>query len=499
MSYHFTRRGFLKGTAVAAGVIVLSGTFKTNAYAANSKLDVAIVGVGGQGGAGHGFMKSENCVAMCDADEARMGKLDIAGAKKYTDWLKMFDAHPKMNMFWVATPDHTHFPVAYMAVTMGMGCYCEKPLVHDVWEARILAEATKKMKVPTQMGNQGHAGQGIRRMVEWIQAGAIGDVKEVHTWTNRPIWPQGIAQRPVGGPAPANVNWEAWIGTAPMRPYDKAYHPFNWRGWYDFGTGAIGDMACHTWDGVWWSMDAKFPLTAECTQAESRNSETYPNKQILKWTFGPSTEGFKRPGFVAYWYEKLKPPVPEELSAGGGGGGGSGKGRGGGGLPGSGSLFIGTKGKMLASGDYCDSAPLIPQSAMDDFKTHMPPQMPRSIGHAQELIEACRGNQPWDYPKSNFTYAGPMVEAMMLGNLAMRLDKKLEWDPVEMKCKGVPEADILIHKEYRKGFWELPASVTPANPVGVAAKTYAATSPAAAPTGTTAPATRPTSTRDGAK
>jgi hypothetical protein len=178
MSYHFTRRGFLKGTAVAAGVIVLSGTFKTNAYAANSKLDVAIVGVGGQGGAGHGFMKSENCVAMCDADEARMGKLDIAGAKKYTDWRKMFDAHPKMNMVWVATPDHTHFPVAYMAVTMGMGCYCEKPLVHDVWEARILAEATKKMKVPTQMGNQGHAGQGIRRMVEWIQAGAIGDVKE---------------------------------------------------------------------------------------------------------------------------------------------------------------------------------------------------------------------------------------------------------------------------------------------------------------------------------
>jgi predicted dehydrogenase len=442
MSPKVTRRGFIKGAAAVAGLTVLGGPFRTSAYAANAKLNIALVGVGGQAGAGHASAMAENCVAMCDADPSRWTKLASArpNTPTYTDWRKMYDAHKDINVVYVATPDHTHFPASYTAVMRGWGVYCEKPLTHGIWEARTLADAVREKKVPTQMGNQGHSGGGIRRIVEWIRAGAIGDVVETHTWTGRPSWPQGMGRPADTPPVPEGLDWDAWIGVAPMRPYNPAYHPFKWRGYYDFGCGAIGDMGCHTWDGVWWSLDPKFPLTAECIKAESRNDETYPRRMIVKWTFGPSADG-KRPGFSSFWYEGgLKPDTPEEITADGGK------------MPGSGSLFIGTKGKLLSQGDYCDSARLIPNSAMEEFKTHLPPQMPKSIGHREELLAACRGDKPWDYPLSNFTYAGPLVEALNLANLSMRLDKKLEWDPVNLKCKGLPEADPYIRRAYRKGW-----------------------------------------------
>ncbi|MBE3134537.1 MAG: Gfo/Idh/MocA family oxidoreductase, partial [Acidobacteria bacterium] len=438
MSYGISRRGFLKGTAVAAGLTLLSDPLSVRAYAQNRKLNVALIGVGGQGGAGHGMASGETVVAMCDAEEGRMA--DFAKkhtqAKTYTDWRRLYDAHKNLNLVLVATPDHTHFPAAYMAITRGAGCYCEKPLTHSIWEARMLAEATRKHKVPTQMGNQGHAGQGNRRVVEWVRAGAIGTIKEVHTWTNRPVWPQGKLGPFKTAEAPKNLNWDAWLGVAPAKPYfvedngSSPVHPFKWRGFFDYGCGAVGDMGCHTWDSVWWAMDPKFALSCEPVKIVDMGTATFPRQMVVKWQFGPSADG-KRPAFTAYWYEGgLRPDVPEELKA-------DGKNE----LPGSGSLFLGDKGKLLVEGDYGDSPRLIPNSRMEEFKTgemKKIERIPNSIGHREELLAACRGEQPWDYPKSNFTYAGPLVEAMNLANVAARLGKKVTWDPKGLKCPNAP-------------------------------------------------------------
>ena len=470
MASRISRRDLLKGAVAGAGIIILSDAASLTAYAQNKKLNVALIGVGGQGGAGHGMASGENVVAMCDAEEGRMA--DFAKkqpqAKTYTDWRKLYDNHKDLNLVLVATPDHTHFPAAYSAVVRGAGCYCEKPLTHSIWEARTLAEATKKHKVPTQMGNQGHAGDGNRRVVEWVRAGVIGEIKEVHTWTNRAgsVWPQGKLGPFKEGKAPANVNWDAWLGVAPMRPYivndkgESPVHPWKWRGWFDYGCGAIGDMGCHTWDSVWWSMDPRTPLSCEAIKVVELGTETFPRQMIAKWEFGPSAPDspFKRPAFTAYWYESgLKPEVPDEFlndptrqdpnnpnkKPG---------------LPGSGSIFIGTKGKILVEGDYGDSPKLIPAARMEEFKSGEMKnieRIPRSIGHREELLAACRGEQPWDYPKSNFTYAGPLVEAMNLANVAVRLGAKVRWDTKTLKCPGTPNADVLIRRPYRKAFWDV--------------------------------------------
>jgi predicted dehydrogenase len=455
MSHRVSRRGLLKGAAAAGGLLVLTGTFKTRAYAANAKLDIAYIGVGGQAHAGYGMSDGQNVVAMCDADEGRMVDLipKHPESKTYTDWRKIYDNHKNLNLVHVATPDHTHFPAAFSAVTRGYPCYCEKPLTHSIWEARTLAQETAKKKVPTQMGNMGHANENIRRIVEWVRAGVIGDIKETHTWTNRPggIWPQGKLGPFKEATPPAKMNWDAWIGVAPMKPYfvnDKGecpVHPGKWRGWFDYGCGAVGDMGCHTWDCVWWSLDPKAPLTAEPVKVVELGTDTFPLQMIVKWTFGPSADG-KRPAFTAYWYEGgLKPTAPEELD--------SGKG-----LGGSGSIFIGTKGKLITEGDYSENPRLLPVARMEEFKKNEMPKIekiPKSPGHREELMKAIRGEAAWDSPMSNFTYGGPLVEAMGLANVAVRLGKKVAWDPKELKCPATPEADPLIKREYRKGFWSL--------------------------------------------
>ena len=466
MSSRVTRRGFLKGTAAGAGLVILSNSLSVPAYAQNNKLNVALVGVGGQAGAGHGMASAENVVAMCDPAEDRMA--DFAKkqpqAKTYTDWRKIFDNHKDLNLVQVATPDHTHFPAAYSAVIRGAAVYCEKPLTHSVWEARMLAEAVKKHKVATQMGNQGHAGRGIRFVVEWVNAGVIGDVKEVHTWTNRPIWPQGKMGPFKEVQPPANFNWDAWLGVAPQRPYfvrdandpkSSPVHPFAWRGWFDYGCGAIGDMGCHTWDNVWWSMGADAPLSAEPIKVVDLGTDTFPKQMIVKWEFAAKE---KKPAWTAFWYEGgLKPEVPDEMkddparqkkagdptSVQ---------------LGGSGNLFIGTKGKIYVEGDYSDSPNLIPSSRMNEFKAGEMKnitRIPDSIGHREELIKAAHGQQPWDYPKSNFTYAGPLVEAMNLANVAVRVGEKVTWDAKNLKCPGCPKADAIVKREYRKGWWNI--------------------------------------------
>jgi len=462
MSHRVNRRDFLKGASVGAGVLVLTGAFRTSAYAANAKLNVALIGVGGQAAAGHRMAAAENVVAMCDADADRMTA--FAGqqpqAKTYTDWRKLYDNHKDLNMVFVAVPDHTHFPASYSAVVRGAACYCEKPLTHSVWEARKLAELTREKKVPTQMGNQGHANEQIRRIVEWVRSGVIGEIKEVHTWTNRPgrYWTQGRIGPFKSAAAPANLNWDAWLGVGPKREYlvdaagKSALQPIIWRGWFDYGCGAIGDMGCHTWDCVWWSLDPVAPLTIEPIKVVELGTDTFPKQMMVKWEFGPSADG-KRPAFTAYWYEGgLKPEVPDEIKNDPA-------------LPankrdigGSGSIFIGTKGKIITEGDISENPRLIPTARMNEFKTNEFPKIEKiakSPGHREELLMAARGEQPWDFPKSNFTYAGPLVEAMQLANAAARLGKKLTWDPKNLKCPSTPEADALIRPAYRKEFWDI--------------------------------------------
>ena len=484
MSDRMTRRGLLKGAAAGAGLIVLAGPWSARTYAQNGKVRFANVGVGGRGGSHLGWASAEELVAVCDADRGTVEKVagQHAGAKKFDDWRKLFDEMAqKIDAVVCATPDHTHFPVAYTAVKLGKHCYCEKPLTHGIWEARTLAELVKQKKVGSQMGNQHHANEGNRRVVEWVRAGVIGDVKEVHTWTNRPIWPQGRIGPFKEAPVPDTLNWDSWIGVAPMRPYfvdekgESPVHRFKWRGWFDYGCGAVGDMGCHTWDCVWWSMDPRFPLSAEPIKVVDLGTETFPKQMIVKWEFGPSAADspLKRPGFVAFWYEGgLKPEVPEEMKNDPGptdapapqaaqpkaakGKKRGGEASGGKGLPGSGSLFIGTKGKLLVEGDYGNSPRLIPTAKMEEFKKGQMQtieKIEKSPGHQAEFVMACKGEKPWDFPKSNFTYGGPLVEAMLLGNIVARLGKKVKWDPVAMKCPGAPEADPVIKREYRKGWW----------------------------------------------
>jgi predicted dehydrogenase len=314
-----------------------------------------------------------------------------------------------------------------------------------------MAELAKKKKVATQMGNQGHANQGNRRVVEWIRAGVIGDVKEVHTWTNRPVWPQGYAELPPKEEDPKKVlkadAWDCWIGGAPYRDQRKHMHAFDWRGWLDYGTGTIGDMGCHTWDCVWWSLDPKAPLSAEVIAVEGKNTITHPQSVHYKWEFGPNDW---RPGFTAHWYSKnWKPPLPDEIKNDPD-------------LPdkqkqlkGSGSIFVGTKGKLFVEGDYGNSPRLIPVKAMEEFKqSGMPEKIPASPGHHDEFLLAATGEKPWDYPKSNFMYGGPLVEAMLLGIVALQAGMKVEWDPKNLKVTNCPKANEFVQREYRKG-WEL--------------------------------------------
>ena len=339
-----SRRDFIKGSMGAAAFMVVPNSVLGRSHghvAPSDKMNIAGIGVGGMGRRNLHNMNTENIVALCDVDWKYANKTfeDYPNAKRYKDWRKMFDEMGKeIDGILVATPDHTHACVAAHAITMGKHTYVQKPLTHSVYESRLLAKLAKKYKVATQMGNQGNSFDWCRQVAEWIWDGAIGDVTEVHCWTDRPIWPQGL-MKPSDTPAcPDTLDWNLFIGPAETRPYHPAYTPWNWRGWYDFGTGALGDMACHIMDPICWALNIKYPKSVIASSTLS-NLYSPPHAEIITYTFParPKKGKVNMPEVKVTWYDGgLMPPRPSELKDGEMMGDENG-----------GIIFIGTKGKIM--------------------------------------------------------------------------------------------------------------------------------------------------------
>jgi predicted dehydrogenase len=341
----------------------------------------------------------------------------------------------------VSTPDHCHAAAAMMAMKLGKHVYCQKPLSHDIYEARSLADAARTYKVATQMGNQGHASAGLRQLVDWVKSGLIGAVREARVWSDRPTgwWPQGV-QRPGDATPPGHLDWDLWLGPAPVRAYARGYHPFAWRGFIDFGTGALGDMGCHLMDPAVWALDLMGPCTVEAQQ-QGMTAESYPNASVVTYQF-PARGAL--PPTKLVWYDggnrpERPPGLPDEMWPTIRGAGGA--------------LFVGEKGLITRS--HQGGQPVLLDATgkpvpPGDFK-EPDPTLPQSPGHYVEWLDACRGGPA---PLCNFGYAGLLTETVLLGNVALRLGKTVEWNPETMKVADAPEADALIRREYRKG-WAL--------------------------------------------
>jgi hypothetical protein len=435
-----SRRSFMSSTAaVAAFTIVprhvLGGSGNT---APSEKLNIAGIGIGGRGQGDIGEVSSENIVALCDVDFGHAAGTfkQYPKARQYRDFRKMLDKEDKnIDAVVVATPDHTHAVAAMRAIKMGKHVYCEKPLAHDIFEVRKLTEAAREAKVATQLGNQGQAFEETRLVCEFIWDGAIGPVREVHSWCNRPISPRGLDRPKDTPPVPETLNWDLWLGSAPERPYHPCYLPFSWRGWWDFGTGVLGDIGCHQFAPIFRALKLGYPTSVEaCTSGV--NSETAPLASIVRYEFPARGD---MPPVKLTWYDGgLMPPRPAELEDGRRFGGADD------------NLYVGDKGKMLGHR-------LIPESRMKEYKKP-PTTLPRSPGHHKEWISACKGGPP---AGSNFEVSGPMAEVVLLGNIAVRMSKKLYeeglklyYDGPNMRVTNVPEANEYIRRKYRKG-WKL--------------------------------------------
>jgi predicted dehydrogenase len=360
-------------------------------------------------------------VAICDVDSARLAKSaqKHPKAKPYTDFRKMLEEmQGSIDAVTVSTPDHTHAPAALMAMRMGKHCFCQKPLTRTIYEARLMGTVAREMKVATQMGNQGTADSSLRREAAWLRAGVLGDVTEVHVWTNRPIWPQGIP-RPEPSACPESLDWNLWLGAAPERPYADGYHPFKWRGWWDFGTGALGDMACHNINMPFMGLDLRNPIWVEA-ETSGHNHDSFPSWSIVTFQFAATDS---RPALKLFWYEGGKIPAADLLE-------GQQVGT-------SGSLAIGTKGKLLNGRLLGGAEPV-------EVK------YPESPGHFEEWVRAIRGGEP---AMSNFPdYAGPLTETVLLGNLAIWTGQRVEWDAAKMAAKNVTGVETLIKPVYRDGY-----------------------------------------------
>lgn len=406
----------------------------------NEKLNIAAIGAGGKGRSDIRGCSTENIVALVDPDAERAAETfnKFPDLPRYTDFRRMFDKEEKnIDAVTVSTPDHMHATAAMWAMARGKHVYCQKPLTRTVWEARQLELGAAKYGVATQMGNQGYSNDGARECCEIIWSGAIGDVTEIHAWTDRPrkYWPQGPDVIPETAPVPDTLDWDAWLGIAKARPYSPAYCPHDWRGFPDFGCGAIGDMACHILGTPNMAMKLGSPVSVECLMQEGKGKYTFPLKSLIRFDF-PARRGF--PALQLFWHDGMaKQPEIEGVPAGE--------------LLGdediNGSLFIGDKG-MVTTGCYGENTRLIPDAKMKDFE--LPPQLlTRSPGHYQDWIRASKGGDP---SCSNFGVAGPFVQWMLLGVIAMKFEGKLEWDARKMRFTNNKEANKHLKPTFRKGW-----------------------------------------------
>ena len=447
-----SRRQFL-GSAFAASMAativprhVLGGA---GFVAPSEQVRLAGIGAGGMGGGDINQHTSNGAhlVALADVDDQRAkGTYEkFPNAKRYKDFRELLDKEEKnIDAVTVGTPDHIHALASMRAIKMGKHVYCQKPLTHTIYEARALAKAAAEAGVATQMGNQGHGTNGARLTVEWIRAGVIGDVREVHCWSDRSggWWPQGVTRPTETMEIPPTLDWNLWLGPAPKREYNSAYAPFNWRGWWDYGTGALGDMGCHIIDHPVWALDLGAPSSVEARHTIQGSREdnklqfdTYPVASMIYYNF-PARE--KMLPVKMIWYDGgLMPATPPEMKQGES-------------LPRNGVLYVGSKGKMY-HGSHGGMPKLLP-GELNDAAKQVEQSIPRSRGHYEEWFDACKGIGK---TVCGFDYAGPMTETVLLGVLALRSPNRvLEWDGAKMEVPNAPELNEFVHKEYRQG-WEL--------------------------------------------
>lgn len=449
------RRHFIYTSAIAAAGLSLgvpAAMARANFKSPNEKLDIAGVGTNGRAAADLDGVSSENIVALCDVDSNNLADAlkRYPGARPYNDYRVMIEKEKSIDAVVVAVPDHHHAPAAIRAIRAGKHVYVEKPLTHNVWEARQLTLAAREAGVATQMGNQGHSADGIRTMAEMVWSGVIGQVREAHCWTDRAKgwWTQGVTRPSGSEPVPHSLDWDKWLGPAPERPFLKdwpaaertqrnphVYHPESWRGWWDFGAGALGDMACHLMDCPQMALKLGPPSTIEVVSSSERVPEMPPVEAILRYEFPARGD---MPPCTLTWYDSgQKPPKPAELEMDK--------------LEDNGVLLVGDKGKMVC-GCYGQNPRLLPESKMDDYK-RPPKTIPRAPGNSshKDWIRACKGGPA---PSSNFDISGPFTEWVLLGNVAIRVGKKLEWDSENLRVKNAPEAAEFIKRTYRPG-WEV--------------------------------------------
>jgi predicted dehydrogenase len=436
-----SRRSFLKasGLGVSAFMVVPRHVLGGAGHQAPSdRLNIASIGAGGVCAHYIESCSPENIAALCDVDDARAAETytRYPSARRYRDFRRMLESEKDLDACIIGTPDHTHALACAAAMRSGLHVYCAKPLTRTISEARFLTDLARRTGVVTQMSTQQNASDDHRLLCEWLWSGVIGDVLEVHLWSDRPIWPQGIA-RPAEQPAvPAGLDWQLWLGPAPQRPYHPAYVPFAWRGWWDFGTGALGDMGCHGFDPVVTALRLTQPLSVEAGSTPM-NGDSFPAGSIVQYEF-PEREG--GPALRFTWYDGgLKPPRPAELSGAERMDYGSG-----------GTLYVGTKGKLI-TGAAGNKPRLIPEQKMRDFQPPTP-TLKRSPGHYREWIDACKGGAKPGVP---FEYGGGLTEMVLLGNIALRCPgRKLIWDYENMQIVGDAEANRFIREPYHNG-WNL--------------------------------------------
>ena len=444
-----SRRSFIKSAAALAGS-ALAPNLLLGQKDALKQLNVAVIGCSGRGFSDLQEIAPGNHISfLCDIDQGRAKRAMDAfpQAKYFSDYREMFaSVADQIDVVTVSTPDHMHFPIAVEAIRLGKPVMVQKPLCNNLWEARALANYAKEKNVLTVMGNQGATLEGTRILREWIESGVIGEVTEVHYWTNRPIWPQGVGLQFPAQPVPPGINWDVWQGTvATERPYNPGIHPFKWRGFWDYGCGALGDIGCHSFNSAFWALDLSGDFVVEASKVAEFDDVIAPLRSTLIYQF--PAKG-KRGAVKVVWQdgvndpntdkEFVRPPgIPTDLEL----------------NSDFGQVFVGTKGVLFVNDAYCGTSPKVfPESLMQEARK-TPKVYPRVTGGpTQELCRAIRGDGP--KPVSNFVdHAGPLTEMVLVGNLAVRLGKRIDWDMKKIDARGLPEVQSMIKRKYRAG-WE---------------------------------------------